>query len=685
MTRIDRLRSTIERDAHTNGEDDRAYEDLLCESFAVSRDLPEVMRKTLFLEGFARHCPIRIADDELIVGPHFPLVKWDKFLAGDQRKSMDVHGNMGHYIVDYGRVLRQGIDGLRSQVSLMKGNGATVIRNREAFARTLEGFSLFIRRHADEAARRAKNSGNEERKRELDTIAETCRRIAIGKPTSFREALQLVWFIQVFLQAEITFTAVSFGRFDQFLWPFLKADLANGSLSMEDAEELLACFWLKCCTIGDPAQNLIVGGIDEQGGQAENLLSLLCLDVARKLKVEQPSLSVRIGPETSEKFWRKAAALCATGIGMPAFFNDPVVIRALEAVDLPTERARDWGIVGCYEACPQGDTQGMTVAGGFALPEVLLEFLRQGPQAGSFAALLDCFKDYLRQYYVGCLVKFQNSWNEWRETNPSPFESLCMTGCIESGLTAEEGGARYTLFGVNILGLGTTVDSLLVIKELVYEKIQLSLAGLVDQLNGDFSDERLLWQCRAVGGRYGSDGEFTNQLARDLSRFLSDLVLESRLEHGVRPYPAFFWWLKDIYLAIAATPDGRRAGDRISYGAGPSVLSAPEAPTSILNSARWVAHDRSACGNPVAISLRPVEIRDEAGLQRIRQLVETYFQEGGSHLHFNIIDAERLRAAKRNPQEYPDLMVRISGYSARFTALDATLQDALIERIERGM
>ena len=185
-------------------------------------------------------------------------------------------------------------------------------------------------------------------------------------PETFWQALQLMWFMHVFLYAESSASAISFGRLDQFLWPFLKRDLADGRITMFDAEELVACLWLKCCE-GDESQNVVVGGCDSDRNGAENPLSLLCLKVTRDLRVWRPSVSVRVGPDTSEEFWEEALRLCAAGFGMPSFFNDPVVIDAVMVAGIPVERARDWGIVGCYEATPQGDCLARTVHGHWVL------------------------------------------------------------------------------------------------------------------------------------------------------------------------------------------------------------------------------------------------------------------------------------------------------------------------------
>jgi formate C-acetyltransferase len=415
---------------------------------------------------------------------------------------------------------------------------------------------------------------------------------------------------------------------------------------------------------------------------------MLCLKVARELRVWQPSLGVRIGPETSAAFWDAALELCAAGFGMPSFFNDPVVIKALEAVGIPAARARDWSIVGCYEAAPQGDCCSQTVAGQWVLPSVLIAYLDSLPSGNgpaNFATFSDGLKSFMAADFATCLKRYQQQWNSMAANQSSPFESLCLTGCTESGLTAEEGGARFSLFGVNILGLGTLVDSLHVIDRLVYGTGHVTLDALRRQLKENFADTAFQAQCRNLPGKYGTDTPATNDLAAEFANHIADLVLASRMEHGVRPYPGLFIFTGWVHHQVPATPDGRRAGDMLSYGIGPSAFAVGQTPTSVLASAAVTANDRCACGNPLLISFNRNEIRGNMDRTRLRQTLETYFRLGGFHLHFNLVDADRLREAQAHPQAHADLLVRISGFSAQFVTLDERLQNGLIERTEQGL
>jgi len=686
--RIERLRNALVE--HTSGrvcltEDAmRVFARIAYESYSSSRTLREADRKADFLCAFADRWPCTIEKDELIVGSQRfgMLYSWNAFLSPDEREAMQFRGNHGHIIVDYGQVLRLGISGLLQQV-----RSAPQGINSKAFQRALEAFSLYIRRHADAAAREAERQLPSGRAEELRTIAANCRWISNNPPQTFWQGLQLVWFVQVFLHAEGANAAVSFGRFDQYLWPLLENDLQAKTITVDLAEELLSCFWIKCCE-GDESQNLTLGGVDEAGNNAENLLSLLCLKVARTLKVWQPSISVRIHKNTSEAFWTESLELCLCGIGMPSFFNDSPVIASLQALDIPIDRARDWGIVGCYEATTQGDTCALTTMGHWNLAEVLLQFLESDPASTDFSAFCDGLKRCCAASYDQRLRDHQQMWEWLSENCGSPFQSACLGGCIESGRMAEEAGARFSLLGTNILGLGTLIDSLLVIKTLVFDEKSLSLAEMKEQVARDFPDAILRTRCRNLPNRYGTDTEFTNRLAEDFSRFLSDLVLSSRIEapgRTVRPYPGLFRFGSDIYNQTPATPDGRRAKELLSYGCGPSSFTKGLTAVSILNSSAHIAHDRFACGNPLLISLPRSDVSPPHGSELLGQIVKAYFRRGGFHLHFNILNADQLREAQKRPEAFSELMVRVSGFSAKFQAIDKTWQDAIIERTEKSM
>ncbi len=372
-----------------------------------------------------------------------------------------------------------------------------------------------------------------------------------------------------------------------------------GSTS-QAAFDLVGAFLIKCCE-GEESQNLVLGGVDETGADASNPLSLLFLAAMKSLKTFQPSLTVRWHDGMDPDFAQAAAELAAVGTGNPGFMNDPVVIAGLVQVGIPLDRARDWAVVGCYEACPDGDSYPNTVLARLNLVEALYRYLSVSPSLApaSFEELLAGWIKTVQTVYTNeVLPACQAAWNYFRDHAPSPFGSLLIRGCVEKGLPLEAGAAPFNLVGINILGLGTVVDSLHVLRELVFERREIAWHELVQAVSDDFADETLRALVQKVSGRYGEDNEATNSLAAEVSTAIAQLVLRSRLEGGVRPYPGFFAFGADILLVDTPSPDGRRKGDLISYGVAPSS-GVTTSPTAAMASAAHVAQQSGCLRQPL--------------------------------------------------------------------------------------
>ncbi len=593
-------------------------------------------RTAEYLTRFAAEFPAVIQDGELIVG-----IDW-------HWNGCHTVGNMGHFVADYSLLLKNGTDGL---IAVTEG----------PFKKAMQAFSSYIGAYVV----KAEESG-------LTQIAVDCGHIAHLPPATFRQALQLVWFTHIFLHTEANSAAVSFGRFDQYLYPFLKSDMEAGRLTAEEALELIMCFYIKTSE-GDESQNLIVGG-------NENSLSFLCLEAQRRIKMRQPTLSVRIGPSTSDAFWDAAAALSAEGIGMPSYFCDETVIKALMNIGIPRRRAEDYAVVGCYETCPQGDTLALTVAYGYNLTDILLDYMRKNAAAESFEEFYSGFCGYYRDFYIGELLpQFQRHRSEIAKNWGSPFLACCMKGCIEKNLAPEQYGAAYGFYSINILGIGTLIDSIYCIEKLIFTGKRYTYGQLLEALEDNFSDEEMYRSFRNLEGKYGTNSDRTNRLAAELSEMIGRISLEHPLDHNVKVSPALFRWLADIYTEnVPATPDGRRKGEHLSYGIAPTGISGNKCLTSILNSSAHIKTDFFPDGCPLTVSLSAVES------DYLRNVIGAYFKMGGFHLNINVTDYKKLEEAQQKPEQYEDLLIKISGFSAKFVTLDKQLQDALILRTKNG-
>ena len=649
---------------------------------------PVIQRRVRVLECFAENVLIRSNHDDLLSGSQmfcsFGFAPEDH----EEIHRLGYARNPGHIIHHYAGLLEAGVEGLLESIRARRQRPTDdrEILVLDAFERGLLAFRRYIERQAQSATDLAAGLGDS-RATEWAKRATSLRRLAHDRPTSFHEALQLVWFAQIFLHAENPSAAISFGRLDQYLWTFLADDLAQQRIDWPAAANLVAAFFLRCGE-GEESQNLVVGGTDTDGHDATNPLSILLLRVMREMRLPQPSLSVRLHPKSPTELLDAACALAASGTGQPAFINDEAAIPGLMELGIPIERARDYGIVGCYEACPQGDCYPNTVGGAEpSLPQALVTYLNTpaAQAAPDFRAFFEGYLAHMAAAYDAVVRgAYQERWNHWRDQAPSPFGSVLMLNCIDRACPLEAGGARFSLYGVNLLGLGTAIDSLHAVEDLVFRRRTLSVAFLAAALAADLPDDTLRHSLLSVPGRYGTDSRETNALAFELSERVARMVLDSRMNQGVRPYPAFFRFTADVFDHPHATPDGRRAAEHLSYGCGPALLSGGS-PTAILASAAHVAHRLCACGNPLALSLQAADVQGPEGRARIKALVMGYFATGGFHVHFNLQSADALRKAKADPAGHRDLMIRISGLSAKYVTLQERLQDALIERAEKGI
>lgn len=637
LTRVNRLKTNHLRDFNMK-------RDLYRHKYAdIFKDFPDLShyaspcdRTADYLTRFAAEFPAVIQDDELIAG-----IDWH--WNGNHSVC-----NMGHFAADYTALLT---------------NGTTAIINKTegAFKKAMTAFSSYINTYAVKAGELG-----------FTRIASDCSHIANLPPATFQQALQLVWFTHIFLHTEANSAAVSFGRFDQYLYPFLKSDMDAGRLTAEEALDLIMSFYIKTSE-GDESQNLIVGG-------NENILSFLCIKAQRMIKMRQPTLSVRINKNTSDDFWNASLALSAEGIGMPSYFCDETVIKALMNLGIPHQRAEDYAVVGCYETCPQGDTHALTVAYGYNLTDILLDYMRLHSAPESYAEYYSGFCKYYHDYYIRELLPaFQKHRSQIARKWGSPFLACCMKGCIENNLAPEQYGAVYSFYSINILGIGTLVDSLYCIEKLIFSDKRYTYSQLLDAMDNNFADEEMYRSFRNLEGKYGTNSDRTNCLAAELSEMIGRISLDHPLDHNVKVSPALFRWLADVYTGnYPATPDGRRKNERLSYGIAPTEISKNKCLTSILGSSANIKTDLFPDGCPLTVSLSAAE------LDYLKNIISVYFNMGGFHLNINVTDYKKLEAAQNKPEQYEDLLIKISGFSAKFVTLDKQLQDALIIRTKNG-
>ncbi|MCJ7807660.1 MAG: formate C-acetyltransferase/glycerol dehydratase family glycyl radical enzyme [Dehalococcoidia bacterium] len=636
----------------------------------------------------------------------------------------DIFDVQGHLVLGHENVMRQGFSGIKKRakehLEKLRTENPDESRNADFLQAVIicsEGAIAFAHRFAGEAMKLAEKEADPRRRDELLRIADNCRWVPANPPRRFYEAMQCLWFTQVIAQISYGMAGTfALGRVDQYLYPFYKRDVEQGIITKDEALELIEELELKLTsnilllpelglevssTLGTSPQPITIGGLTKDGKDATNELSWMILESSEKLKAVINNLAIRIHSKTAEDFMLRACRVYRSTSGQ-AFYNDEAIIPALLSDGYSLEDARDYAIVGCVEPTGSGDTFACTGGNDIKLAGVLEMVLTnggyrlmggQGLPTGdptrfeTFDEVMDAFRRQL-EHNVKMAVDAVNIKDAIYQTEfPAPFVSATLTGCVESGRDATDGGARYNFGSITARGLGTTTDSLAAIKKLVFDDQVLTMSELVELLETNFEgkDElRHLLINRAP--KYGNDDDYVDLIAKEIAELFCREVTEHQSIRGGHFRPSFYSYGTHVLDGqfLGATPDGRMAGEAISNGISPANAREKKGPTAVLNSAAKLEHTLISNGNSLNLRLLPSLVQDEAALGMVASLVKTYFHSGGMHLQFNVVSRETLVDAQKNPQDYRDLVVRVSGYSAFFTDLGKLIQDDIIARTEFG-
>jgi pyruvate formate-lyase/glycerol dehydratase family glycyl radical enzyme len=631
---------------------------------------------------------------------------------------LEITYGIGHFTMNHPRVLKRGLSGIIAEAE-ERYNALTPKERLEekglfydAVIRSLRATIRFANRYADLAASLAEEETDRQRAEELRSIARVCRRVPEHPAQTFHEAAQCVYFIHLVAQIESGGNSISLGRIDQILYPYYLADRRSGRITAEQARELLSLLFIKTNEIwnileeayipagegveGKTTQNVTVGGVGTDGEDATNELSYIGLDAYADVRTVQPDFGVRLGPKAPEDFFRKAIEYAKDGVLMH-LFNDEAVIESLQQAGHTLEDARDYGVVGCLEPNAQGKTFGSTFAVQFSGIKCLELALSNGVdnifghQSGiesgdpaTFASFDDVWNAYRAQvsHFMGQMVKGMAVLDEAiAGLVPSPFASAMVDGPMEKGLDLTRGGATYNSTGVQLIGFSNVVDSLYAVKKAVFEDGVMSLAELAGWLADDWdgADDKRAYLLHKVP-KYGNDNDEVDAMAARVLAHFCDEVLKHRNYRGGAFWPGVFTVGFHIVMGAfaGASGDGRHAGDVLGNGITPTNGSAVSGPTAVLNSVTKLPLARIYNGVNLNMRFDGRRLRPEI----LMGLLQAYFRQGGRQVQFNMLDSATLRDAQAHPNEYRDLVVRVSGYSALFTGLSQTAQNEIIGRIE---
>ena len=615
----------------------------------------------------------------------------------------------GHCIPGFNRVLEIGFNGIETMARQRLGalreseedyeHKKDFLQSVPVVCQAVRDFSKRYAALAEQVATRA----DAERKVELLAIAERCRSVPANPPRTFMEAFQSIWMTHVALCISYGLADVfSIGRIDQYLYPFFQADLAAGRISREKAQEVVEEFHLKTATSVLPAQyTTTLGGLTSTGEDGTNELSFMFLQAVKDLGGLRNNVSVRISPKTPREFLLKAWDVHRFTAGL-AFFNDEVIIRDMLADAYSLEDARDYSIVGCVEPTTTGKDFSYTAGNFLSIVRALEMALNEGrlfyneaatvgahtPPAGTFRSFEDLKQAYAEQVRF-CVDMGRRAIElkdkAYSDFYPSPLLSSTIFGCLESGKDVTRGGAVYNNGHLETQGLATVVNSLTAIRWAVFEEGLLSMEELVQHLRTDFEGaEPLRQRLMRRAPKYGNDDPKTDELAEWVVQLFSDEVRKQKCGRGgmYRPLILSTGFQVIEGFGCSATADGRRARTTVSDGISPAHGTELNGLTAVFHSAARAGRGLVSDGTTLTITLSPGLLSSDEGLEKMASMIEAYFKMQGRHVQFTPVDADTLRDAREHPDAYPDLTVKVSGYSAVFVELPEALQNDIIGRTE---
>ena len=574
---------------------------------------------------------------------------------------------------------------------------------------------VFAERHADLAEAMAGEESDPKRAEELRQIAAVCRRVPAHKPETFREAIQMYWFVHLGTITELNgWDAMNPGHFDQHLAPFYERESAEGQLNRDEAKELLSCFWIKVNNHPAPPKvgitaresgtyndftNINIGGINGEGEDGVSDVSYIMLEVVEELHVLQPGNSVHVSKQTPDRFLNDACNVIRQGHGYPSIFNPDVYVKELLRQGKSLRDAREGGCSGCIEVGAFGK-EAYILTGYLNVPKVLEVTLNNGidPVTGKLAGIATGdprdFKSYEELYaafkrqlnfIIDTKVRVSNYIDRmFAKYAPAPFLSVVIEDCISKGKDYYDGGPRYNTNYIQCTGLGTVTDSLSTLKQHVFEQNSVTMDQILGAVAKNFDGEEFLRQTILNKTPFfGNDDDAADDIALNVYADLLAAIDGKPNVKGESYHLNMLSTTCHIYFGkvMGATPNGRLAGKSISDGTSPSHGSDTHGPSAVIRSLTKLDHTMSG-GTLLNQRFLPSLLKREEDVVRLGQLVRSYFALGGHHIQFNIVDTATLKAAQEAPEDYKDLLVRMAGYSDYFNDMNVDLQQEVIERTE---
>ncbi len=640
-----------------------------------------------------------------------------------------------HLSVNYQKLLKEGLEGYETRVKellnsldLTKPDAIDQRIFYKAVLTVIEGVHTFANRYSLLAKEMSEKETDLNRKKELLEISDICSRVPYYPANSFKEAVQSVWFIQLILQIESNGHSLSYGRFDQYMYPYYKKDVEEGKITDDEVLELLDCLWIKTLTInkvrsqahtlssaGSPMyQNVTIGGQTTDKKDAVNDLSFLVLRSVAQTRLTQPNLTVRYHKNLNQKFYDECIEVVKLGFGMPAFNNDEVIIPSFINWGVKEEDAYNYSAIGCVETAVPGKwgyrCTGMSYIN---FPRVLLCTMNNGIDVTSgkrFTKGYGYFKDF--KTYEDLIsawdktvremtrysVIVENAIDKASERDVPDILCSCLTDdCIGRGKTIKEGGAVYDFISGLQVGIANMADSLAAIKKLVYEEKKITQQQLWDAILDDFQTEenqKIQQMLINEAPKYGNDDDSVDQLVVEAyDSYLDEIKKYPNTRFGRGPIGGIrYGGTSSISANVGqgmgtfATPDGRNAWEPLAEGCSPAHNCDKSGPTAVFKTVAKLPTEKITGGVLLNQKMTPTMIATEENKQKLEMLIRAFFNRlHGYHVQYNIVSKETLIDAQLHPEKHKDLIVRVAGYSAFFNVLSKKTQDDIIGRTEQSL
>ena len=585
----------------------------------------------------------------------------------------------------------------------------------EAMAISCDAAILFAERHAELAEQMAAKESDPRRKTELEKIADVCRWVPAHAPRDLWEAIQMYWFVHLGTVTELNgWDSMNPGHIDQHLFPFYQKGIREGTLTRDQAKELISCLWIKFNNQPAPPKvgvtalesgtyndftNINIGGVDRDGKSGANELSYMILEVQEELHELQPGLSIHIAENTPDEFLLAGIKVIRQGHGYPSVFNPDTYVKEMVRAGKTLEDAREGGCSGCIEVGAFGK-EAYLLTGYLNTPKILEITLNNGvdPETGKklgletgdprlFSSFDELYEAWHRQmvYFVNLKLSVNNYIERMFSLYaPATFLSLYIDDCIEKGKDYYSGGARYNTTYIQCTGLGTITDCLTTLKKHVFEDHRYSMDEILRACAVNWKGEEKMRQyIRNHTPFFGNDDDTADKVA---VRVYDDLVdaIEGRpnTRGGKTQLNMLSTTCHNYFGSVCgATPNGRFAHFAISDGTSPAHGSDSHGPTAVIKSLGKLDQTKSG-GTLLNMRFVPALLRREEDQKKLASLIRTYFKFGGHHIQFNIVDTATLHDAQQHPDEYRDLLVRVAGYSDYFNDMTEQLQNEIIARTE---